>query len=191
MKRLAFAIVGMLALSQLLLCGCGDRLLTVNIDALSFMDSTVVNQTYGVDPVIPAHGFVPVVFQAPPQRMNMAEGLSDLTDVQSVTLHLSSQFENSTGNAEVTVQVFISEKDVDPYTTTPYIEESILLNPATLDTLDANVLGSTELGKLLTGESVNVGIRSTFNSSGSSTNVTGVETLIRFTATVVGKRHMP
>lgn len=174
------------------LYGCGDRLLTVNIDALSFLDSTAVTQTYGgADHPIPAHGFVPVVFQIPPQQINLTEGLSDITDVQSVTLHVTSRFANQTGSADVRLEVFISNIDTDPYSTTPYVQEDIHLNPATVDTLNVNVPSDTMLGELLTGEGAKVGIRTTFNSSGSDANVTGVQTLIRFTATVIGKRHMP
>lgn len=191
MKRLALAIIGLAALSQSLLYGCGNKLLTVNIDALSFMDPTVVEQTYGVDPIIPAGGVLPAVFEAPPQRINLTEGLADITDIQSVTLHLASEFANQTGSADVRLQVFISDTETDPYSTTPYVQEDIHLEPATTDTISVNIPSSETLGELLTGEAAQVGIRTTFDSSGSAANVTGVETLIRFTATVVAKRHIP
>lgn len=191
MKRLILAIMGLAALSQLLLFGCGNRLLTVNVDVLSFMDSTVVRQTYGVSPIIPAHGAIPVVFQTPPQDVNLTEGLADITDIQSVTLHLGSEFANQTGSADVELQIFISDVETDPYTTTPYVQEEIHLEPATTDTINVNVVGDDRLGNLLLGEALRVGIRTTFDSSGSADNVTGVENLVRFTATVVAKRHMP
>ena len=193
MKRLLFALIGLVALSQLLLYGCGDRFLTVNIDALSFMADTVVTQPYGgAGHPIPADVVEP--FEIPPQQINLTEGLADLTDVQSVTLHLSSEFDNVTGSADVTVQVFISDVDTDDtvlYNTTPYVQDSLHVDPGTVDTLNVTVPGDRGLGELLTGEGAKVGIRTTFDSSGSTANVTGKETLIRFTATVVGKRHIP
>jgi hypothetical protein len=173
------------------LYGCGDRLLTVNVDVLSFMDSTAVKQTYGVNPVIPAGGPIPVVFQIPPQQVNLTEGLADITDIQSVTLHLGSKFANETGSAEVLLEVYISDTQTDPYTTTPYVHETILLEPATTDTVRVNIAGDDRLGDLLTGEAAQVGIRTTFDSSGSTDNVVGTETLILFNATVVAKRHIP
>jgi hypothetical protein len=191
-KRLALAVIGLLVLSQLLLYGCGDRLLTVNVDILSFMDPTAVSLPYGgPGHIIPAHGLLPVVFEAPTQDVNLTEGLAEVTDVQSATLHLSSELANQTGSAEVQLQVFISDTLTNPYDTTPCAQDSIHLEPATVDTLNVNVPGDQRLAELLTGEAVRVGMRITFNSMGSSENVTGVETLMRFTATVVAKRHIP
>jgi hypothetical protein len=191
-KRFILALIGLVALSQLFLYGCGDRLLTVNVDILSFMDTTVVNQTYGgPGHIIPAHGILPVVFEAPPQDVNLTEGLAEVTDVQSVTLHLSSRLANQTGSANVRLQVFISDTLTNPYDTTPCAQDSIHLEPASVDTMNVDVLGDHRLAELLTGEAVRVGIRTIFDSMGSPENVTGVETLIRFTATVVAKRHMP
>ena len=192
MKRLALAVIGLLVLSQLLLYGCGDRLLTVNVDILSFMDSTAVSLPYGAPGhIIPAHGLLPDSLEAPYQNVNLTEGLAEVTDVQSVTLHLSSQLANETGSANVRLQVFISDTLTNPYDTAPCAQDSIDLEPATVDTMNVNVLGDQRLAELLTGEAVRVGIRTIFNSMGSSENVTGVETLIRFTATVVAKRHIP
>ena len=192
MKRLALAVIGLLVLSQLLLYGCGDRLLTVNVDLLSFMDPTVVELHYGElpGPIIPP-GADSVVFEAPPQNVNLTEGLAEVTDVQSVTLHVSSRLANDTGRAKVRLEVFISDTLTNPYATTPCAQDSIQLEPATDDTMNVNVLGDQRLAELLTGEAVRVGIRTTFNSMGSPENVAGVETLIRFTATVVAKRHIP
>jgi len=191
-KRLALAVIGLLALSQLILYGCGDRLLTVNVDILSFMDPTVVELPYGgPGHIIPAHGLVPVVFEAPYQNVNLTEGLAEVTDVQSVALHVSSRLANLTGTARVWLQVFISDTLTNPYDTTPCAQDSLDLEPATVDTMKVDVLGDQRLAELLTGEAVRVGIRTTFNSMGSSENVTGVETLTRFTATVVAKRHIP
>ena len=179
-------------MSQLLLYGCGDRLLTVNVDILSFMDPTVVELPYGgPGHIIPAYGLLPVVFDAPPQNVNLTEGLAEVTDVQSATLHVSSRLANETGSARVWLQVFISDTLTNPYDTTPCAQDSIALAPATVDTMKVDVLGDQRLAELLTGEAVRVGIRTTFNSMGSPENVTGVETLIRFTATVVAKRHIP
>jgi len=171
--------------------GCGNRLLTVNVDVLSFMDSTVVRQTYGVSPIIPAHGPLPVIFESEPQDVNLTEGLADITDIQSVALHVGSEFANQTGTAVVDLEVFISDTETDPYTTPPYVQEEIHLEPATTDTVNVNVVGDERLGNLLLGEAIRVGIRTTFDSSQSTANVTGVENLVRFTATVMAKRHMP
>ena len=183
--------MGLAALSQFLMFGCGNRLLTVNVDILSFMDSTVVRQTYGVSPIIPAHGPIPVIFESAPQDVNLTEGLADITDIQSVTLHLGSEFANQTGSADVDLQVFISDVETDPYSTPPYVQEQIHLEPAATDTVNVNVVGDERLGNLLLGEAIRVGIRTTFDSSLSTQNVTGIENLVRFTATVVAKRHMP
>jgi hypothetical protein len=192
-KRLALAVIGLLASLQLLLYGCGDRLLTVNVDILSFMDPTVVELPYGgPGHIIPAHGLLPIVFEAPPQDVNLTEGLAEVTDVQSVTLHVSSQLANQTGNAKARLQVFISDTLTNPYDTTPCAQDSIQLEPATVDTMNVDVLGDQRVAELLTGEAVRVGIRTTFfDMAGSPENVTGVETLIRFTAAVVAKRHIP
>jgi hypothetical protein len=191
-KRLIFATVGVVALSQLLLYGCGDRLLTVNVDILSFMDTTVVNVPYGgPGHLIPAYAVLPVVFESPTQEVNLTEGLAEATDVQSVTLHVTSRLANQTGSAHARLQVFISDTLTNPYSTIPCAQDSIDLEPARVDTMNVDVLGDRSLAELLTGEAVRVGLRTIFDSHASPENVTGLETLIRFTATVVAKRHIP
>lgn len=182
-------MMGLLALSQLLLYGCSDRLLTVNVDLLSFMDSTAVTQTYGENPIIPPNAVA--VVQSPPQQINLTEGLADITDVQSVTLHLDLEFANETGSADVLLEIFVADTETDPYSTTPYVQEEIHLLPATADTIYVNTLGDDRLGELLTGKAAQVGIKMTLNSHDSPGNVMGTETLTRFTATVVAKRHIP
>jgi hypothetical protein len=168
--------------------GCGDKSLTLHVDILSFLDSTAVTQAYDVPDGIPAS--LPI--DVPAQRVNLSEGLGDITDIESVSLRISSQFVNETGVADVQFQVFITDTLDNPYDAAPYISEFIQVGPgATTDTLHADIEGDEALGELFTAEAVQVGLRLIFDTVGSTVNVTGTENLIRFNATVVARRHLP
>ena len=190
MSKAALVLIALAAMFQMMVSGCGDSVVTVNVDVLSFLDSTAVKQTYGDDPVIPP-GPIPVVIDSEPQRVNLSEGLADVTDIQSVSLRLSSEFVNETGTADVQFSVFISDTLTNPYSTEPYVEENLHLEPAYTDTIHVDILGDEALGELLTGQAVDIGLRLRFDSSRSSENVRGTETLVRFIATVVARRHIP
>jgi hypothetical protein len=184
MLLMTVAVVTGLALTS----GCGDKSLTLHVDILSFLDSTVVTQTYGDDPVIPPG--VPVTIAIDPQRVNLSEGIGDITDIESVSLRISSEFVNETGAADVQFRVFITDTLSNPYAATPYINETIHLEPATTDTLHADIEGDETLGELFTAEAVQVGLEMRFLAAPGD-NVTGTEHLIRFNATVVARRHLP
>lgn len=189
MQKLLPLIAVLLLAWLALFPGCGDKSLTLHVDILSFLDSTVVTQTYGDDPPIPPSP-IPVIIDADPQRVNLSEGIGDITDIESVSLRISSEFVNDTGTADVEFQVFITDTLSNPYDATPYISESIHLEPATTDTIHADIVGDETLGELFTSEAVQVGLRLRFDASSSAENVTGTENLIRFNATVVAKHHI-
>jgi len=194
MKRTTLAIFAVMLLPLLLASGCGDRTLTVNVDVLSFMDSTAVRQDYGDDPPIPP-GPLPVVIDSDPQEVNLSEGLSDLTDIERVDLYISSEFANQTGSAQVVFMVFVSDTLTAPYDDNipadRFVEsEPFHLEPGVTDTLHVSVRGDQRLGELLTSKESRVGIRMRFDPTGSIQPVRGVATLIRFNATVVAKREI-
>jgi hypothetical protein len=188
--RLALLVAISAVFGLMMTSGCGDKTLTLNVDILSFLDSTVVTQEYGDDPVIPP-GAPDTRVISPPQRVNLSEGLGDITDVESVSLRISSEFVNETGIADVLFQVFMTDTLENPYDAAPYISELIHVEPGTIDTLHADVVGDETLGELFTGEAVQLGLMLRFDSSSSPTAVTGTATLTRFNATVVARRHIP
>ena len=193
MKKTTLAILALTLSSLMLAPGCGDRTLTLNVDVLSFMDAETVSQAYGDDPPIPAGVPLPVVIDSDPQDINLSEGLSDLTDVDHVDLYISSEFVNQTGSADVVFMVFVSDTLTAPYTDNipadMYVEsEPLHLAAGVTDTLHVTVRGNERLGELLTSEECRVGIRMSFDASGSTQPVAGVANLIRFNATVVAKR---
>jgi len=193
MKRTTLAFLAVTLSSLLLAPGCGDRTLTLNVDVLSFLDAETVVNAYGDDPVIPPLAPLPVVIDSDPQEVNLSEGLSDLTDIDHVDLYVSSEFANKTGSADVVFMVFVSDTLTAPYTDNipgdMYVQsEPLHLAPGVTDTLHVSVRGDSRLGELLTSEECRVGIRMSFDSSGSSQPVAGVATMTRFNATVVAKR---
>jgi len=187
--RLLFLIAISAVAAFMLTSGCGDKSLTLHIDLLSFMDSTLVTQTYGDNPVIPAgNPYVPIL--APSQRVNLSEGLGDITDIESVSLRISSEFVNDTGTADVLLEVFVTDTLDNPYDAIPYISETLHVEPTATDTVHADIVGDEALGELFTSEAVQLSFRLTFDASSSSEDVTGIENMIRFNATVVARRHI-
>ncbi len=194
MRRTTLAILAALLLLLLQAPGCGDRTLTMNVDVLSFLDPETVTQAYGDNPPIPPLAPLPVVVDSDPQLLNLSEGLSDLADVEYVDLYISSEFANQTGTADVVFMAFVAETLTAPYTDNipadMYIEsEPFHLMPGVTDTLHVSVRRDGKLGELLTSDECRVGIRMSFDASGSAEPVRGVATLTRFKAVVVAKRN--
>jgi hypothetical protein len=195
MKKKALVPILCVVLLVILTPGCGDNVLTLSLDILSFIDPASATDIYGDSPPIPPFAPIPIVIDSDVQELNLAEGLSDITDVERVDLYVSCGFANETGSADIEFMVFVSDTLTKPYDDNipadRYVYEPFHVEPGVTDTLHAAVLANEKLGELLTSNRTRIGIRRTFDSSGSDQPVRGVATLIRFDAVITAKRHIP
>jgi hypothetical protein len=129
-----------LAAAAAMLAGCGDRNLVLKVDVLSFVSPASRQQDFGPIPAVPggfATGEIPVVDD---QRVSLLQGLSDATNIKSVTVSFGALAIDYAGAGEATVRIYMSDELTDPRTTAPVLTQAVTLTPGQTDTLSA-VLG--------------------------------------------------
>lgn len=117
---------GALALA-LLLTGCGEGRLILNVDVLSFMDPADRDQAYGPIPAGLSGSTESVPFE-----FNTPEGVGGETLIDSVVITAAADLDNQTGSADVRIQLFFDTLAATLYSGTPAIDVPATLTPGTV-----------------------------------------------------------
>ena len=176
-----------LLLLPLLLGGCGDRSLILNVDVLSFLGPSESSQTYSVPGGMPS-----TTMDVASQSVNLLPGVQSVTEVASATLKIAASFDNQTGAASGTLLIYIASADsTDPFTTTPIASVPVTLTAGNVTNVSTEI-SSTQLAEALVQESARVGIRIDFDSTPTPPLqfVSGTETITQLLATVVTKKSL-
>jgi hypothetical protein len=178
-----FRHVLLCAAAAVILAGCGDRNLILNIDVLSYIDPSD-----RVVPVAAPPGVDATVTVVDNQSVSMLEGLSDVASVQTVTLTMGALAVDSLGSGTVTVRVYLSDEATDPLTTTPVLEQTATLSPGTTDTLSATVDGDARVAELFSRKQMRASITATVHPTDPLSALIGRLVLTRLDAVVICKR---
>lgn len=183
MRRTA-ALLPLLA-ALVALPGCGDRSLVLTVNLLSFLSPADRTEAYGPIPPGVAASNVDVASR----EVNLLEGLGDAVDVESASLRIGARFENQTGSATGSLRVYIAPGDsADPFTVPPLADIPVTLAPNDTTHVATEIASSPELAAALTQSRAKVGIRISFDTTGSLAPLQGVETSEELVAIVVTKR---
>jgi len=106
--------------------GCGQNRVVLNVDVLSFMNSTDTVQPYDAPSALPFSVRLPAV------PVNLVEGYQDFGTAQEATLDIGLQYDNLTGQGQGRLVLYFSD-DVDSLYSTPQVATiDVDLAPATL-----------------------------------------------------------
>lgn len=123
---------------------CSKSTVTLNIDILSFFKDDKRQIDYGEDPIIPGYG-PQVSVKSPVQAVPIAEEISDSGDMERIHILLGIEISNDTGEAEGEFKIFACEGGLDPFMTTPIIDQTVVIVPDTTYKLDIAVEGDDRL----------------------------------------------
>ncbi len=185
MKRIATLLV--LAGLALGLAGCGDRSLILTVNLASFLDPSQRSQSYG--PIPPDVAVTDIDLAT--QNVNLLEGLGDAVDVQSASLRIGARFENQTGSATGHLLLYIAPGDSgSAFSVPPIADIPVTLVPNDTTHIATEVTSSPALAAALTQKQAKVGVRISFDTTGSLTLLQGTETIEELLAIVVTKRSL-
>jgi len=184
-RRVALLLPLLAAL--LALPGCGDRNLILTVDLLSFLAPADRTVPYG--PIPP--GVTGADVDVASQEVNLLEGLGDAVDVESASLRIGVRFENQTGSATGSLRIYIAPGDsADPFGVPPLANLPVTLAPNDTTRVETEIDSSPELAAALTQSRAKIGVRISFDTTGSVAPLQGVETSEELVAIVVTKRSM-
>jgi hypothetical protein len=170
----------------LLAAGCGDRSLILTVDVLSFLDPADVTRDYGP---IPA-GLPSTSVDVASEEVALLPGVEDVTEVASASLQIGASFDNATGSADAQIQVFITSADsADVFSTVPIADVPVTVTPGAVTNVSTEV-ASDALARALVQDRVKIGLRISFDTTGSLAPVQGTETITRLLATVITKKKL-
>lgn len=112
------------ACGALLGTGCGKNRVIMNVDVLSFMNTTDTVQPYD------APAGLPFSLRLPAVPINLVEGYQDFGTAQEATLDLGLLYDNQTGQGQGQLVVYFSDDANAVYSTAPVATVSVGLTPA-------------------------------------------------------------
>lgn len=176
-----------LALTPLLLAGCGDRALILTVDVLSFFDPADASGPYGPIP----GGLPSVTLDLASQEANLLPGVSDVTDISSATLQIGASFDNQTGSADAHFLVYVTPGDsADVFSAPPIADIPVTLTPNNITNVSTEVT-SAALAEALVQSKAKIGVRATFDTTPSGvTAVQGTYAITLLRATVITKKKL-
>jgi hypothetical protein len=165
--------------------GCGDRNLILRVDLLSFLDPSETQGHYGPVP----GGLSDSVTIVAARRVDLLPGLSDVTIVRDVALHIAGEFRNQTGSGSGTIKIYLSGPGTDPFTadTSPIVVPFAVAGADT-DSVALVIDGVSELAGLFTGLEAQMGLRLTLTSDLGPEPLEGDFQLTQLLAVVTARR---
>ena len=130
-----------------LLTFCSKGTVTLNLDILRFFEEDQKQVDYGEDPVIPGYG-PQVSVKSPVQAVPIADEINDAGTIERIHLLLGIEISNDTGEAEGDFKIFACEGGLDPFLTTPIIDQPVILAPDSTYRMDITVEGDDRLHQL-------------------------------------------
>lgn len=185
MRRIAF----LLALAGLALgpAGCGDRNMILTVNLLSFIAPADRAGGYGPVPAGLAATNVDLVNQ----DVTLLPGLSSSVDVESASLRIGMRFENQTGSASGHVLVYLAPPDAaSPFSVPPLADIPVTLAPNDTVRVATEIASSPALAAAFTQEHARLGVRVSFDTTGSLSVLQGTETTEELLGIVVTKRSL-
>jgi hypothetical protein len=184
--RRVLALVLVLTL-PLLLAGCGDRSLIVNVDILSFLDAGERATTYNVP-----GGIAAINVDIASQGVNLLPGIEDATDVLTASLDVEASLDHREGTGSGMLLLFLAPGDsTSPFTTEPLDTIPVNLTPNSVVNVSDRI-DSHRLADALVRKNAIVGIRATFDTRATAPtdSLTGTLTITKLYATVTAKRNL-
>ena len=172
----------------LVLAGCGDRNLVVDVDVLSFLDPSVVAFSFGPVPALPGGVYTGELAVVQDAEINLVERPSDLASVASVSLVFEALATDSTGSGADTLRIYMSDPGTDPLTT-----PAVLTLPASLvagqqQTVHAEVEADQRLATVFNGNRVRLSMTNALRGPDSGAPLNGRVRISAIRAVVIANR---
>ena len=106
--------------------GCGQNRVLLNVDVLSFMDSSDTVQPYN------APGVGGLTTRMPAIPINLVEGYRDFGTAQEATLDDGLRYDNQTGEGQGRMMLYFSDDEGNVYSTPQAATVDVSLSPATV-----------------------------------------------------------
>ncbi len=183
--RASLALVALAAVA-----GCGDHALVLEVNLLSYMDASITQQRFGPIPAAPgglASGEQSLV---PDQEVNLLDGLSDVVNVQSVSVRVAIITRDSTGSGVDTMRVYMSDIAAAPRTTSPVLTHALGLTPGSVDTVVTDFEGDSRVTALFAERRFRLEITTSVRGPASGAPLNGSVRIQQLDAVVVAKRKL-
>lgn len=178
------------ALAAVMLAGCGDRQLVLNVDVMSWVDPASVSGSFGPVPAVPGGLASGEQTLLDGLEIPLVEGFGQLTSVDIVTFRISAIVRDSTGSGADTLRLYLSDPAVDPRTTPPVITLPIELQPGVTDTVLATADGDERVARLFVDGALKLSLTTSVRGPANGDALNGSFRLNAIDATVIASRKL-
>jgi hypothetical protein len=179
------------ALAALILGGCGQRHLVLQVDVLSYLDPSATQAAFGPVPAVPGGFATGEQTLVGDTEVNLFEGLTEVADIQEVVLRLSTVVRDSTGSGTDTLRVYASALGTAPRSLPPLMERAIVLSPGVTDTVDVTLENNPRLNELFAGRRMIFCITTSLRGPASGADLHGWLRVQALDAVVIAGRDAP
>lgn len=155
--RAAGALVAALAG---LAAACGENRVTLDVDVRSFMNESSLVHPYD------APALVPLTTQIDPVSINLIEGYQDFGDVESATLDVAVQYDNTTGEGTGRFTIYFADDASTTFSTPPVATVDVDLAPATVTPGSLQIPADARVLDLLARKTFWMGVRMEWTPTG-------------------------
>ena len=181
--------VSALVTAALLVAGCGDHDLVLNVDLLSF--TRELQDPFVFPPVPPTPGGLATGEQAlvDDQTVNLVEGLGDAVAIREVTIRLRSIATATSGTGTDTLRIYLSDANTAPRTTAAAIVQVLTFNAGVADTATTVLSGDPRVDGLFKGNTVRISVTTSFRGPSAGFPLAGSLAIDALDATVIAGRR--
>ena len=186
-RPVALPVAALLA-ALAVMAGCGDRRLVLKVDVLSYMSPSQTQAAFGPVPAFPggiASGEQPLVDDA---QINMFQGLTDVTDIQRVSIAMSAVVMDSTGSGVDTLRVYASDPATSPMSTAPILMAPFALVAGVTDTVEVVLDGDQRINDLFAGKKMRLSVTTSLRGPSSGADLNGRIRIRALDAVVIAGR---
>jgi hypothetical protein len=181
-------LLALLLAVSLPLAGCGNRHLVVNVDVLSYMDPSLTDIPLGPLPAYPGGLYTGEQEIIKNIEVNLVDGTSSVSEVQSVAIAMMAIASDSTGAGSDTLRLYLCQLDEDPLSTDPAVTLPITLTPGQVDSVRIDLGTDSRVAELFSGKRMRLTLTTALRGPDSGEDLNARVKVASLTATVVASR---
>ena len=172
----------------LLLAGCGDRNLVLNVDVKSFLAESQSKAAIGPVPPLAGGLFLGEQPMVDDVTINLLQGVSGMVAVHDVSVRIRTAFHDSTGGGSDTLKVYVSDENTDPMSTAPALVQAVTFTPGMSDTVESTLSGDPRIAEIFTKHRMRLSVTTALRGPAAGAPLNGRFEVLKLDAVVVAGR---
>ncbi len=176
--------------AAVVLAGCGNRNLILNVDVLSYLDPAVTQMNFGPVPPLPTGFHSGEVAVVDDSEVNLLEGTSSVASVDNVSIRMRVIASCSSGSGADTLRLYLGGEDEDPMDAGSVLMLPLTFSAGQTDTVEVETTGDARVADLFSAPSLRVTLTNALHGPSFGDTLNGEVRIVALDATLVAGRKL-